>query len=61
MPTWAQWPSIPPVAAVAGRILAKGRIDDRGGKDAGENRSQGAARAVDAEGIERVVVAEDEP
>ena len=34
------------------------RVDVGGGEDAGEERAERAADAVDAEGVERVVVAE---
>ena len=33
-------------------------VDGIGGEDAGQNRAQRAARAMDAEGIQRIVVTE---
>jgi hypothetical protein len=41
----------------AGSVL-QSRVDRAGGEDAGEQRAQRAARAVYAEGIQRVVVTE---
>ena len=55
---WPQWPSMAPEARVSGGIL-EDRVDDAGGEEAGEDRSQGSACAVDAEGVQRVVIAEE--
>ena len=42
---------------LAGGIL-ESVVDGAGGEDAGEDGAQGSARAVDAEGIQGVVIAE---
>jgi hypothetical protein len=43
---------------IAVGVLAEDGVDGCGGEDAGEQRAERAACAVDAEGVERVVVAE---
>ena len=46
------------VDGAGGHALAVDRVDDAGGKDAGEQRAEGSAGAVNAEGVEGIVVAE---
>ncbi len=41
-----------------GRALAEGCVNGAGGKEAGKQGAESAASAVDAEGIERVVIAQ---
>ena len=47
------------VDGAGGHAFAVDGIDDASGKDAGEHCAQCSARAVNAKGVERVVVAEN--
>ena len=52
---WCQLPSMAPTGA----SLPKTGLMTLGGEEAGENRSQRSAGSVHAEGVQRVVVAEE--
>jgi len=44
---------------VAGGVFAEGGVNGAGGKEAGEQRTQGSAGSMNAEGVQRVVVTEE--